>query len=102
MKSNIVRPIITEKSLSQASRGWFTFVALTHSTKQNLLSEIHTFFKVDPVEIRTTIMHGKMRRVGKKMSHRKLSDWKKVMVHLKNGQSIEAFNVAPEKTDAKK
>jgi ribosomal protein L23 len=38
-------------------------------------------------------MHGKVTRVGRKGKTIAKSDWKKVYVKLKNGQTIDAFQI---------
>lgn len=95
MEHVIIRPIMTEKSLTLAARGWYTFMAVPFARKEQIASEIHDIYKVDVVDVRTMIMHGKMRRAGKKMQAAKRQDWKKTMVRLKPGQKIAIFEVAP-------
>lgn len=91
----IIRPIMTEKSLTLAARGWYTFMADALARKEQIASEIHDIYKVDVVDVRTMIMHGKTRRVGKKAKPTKKQDWKKTMVRLKPGQKISIFEIAP-------
>jgi len=48
-------------------------------------------FKVDVVAVNTATVHGKTRRIGKKIG--KQSDWKKAVVTLAEGQRIERYFV---------
>ena len=96
MKQIIIKPVITEKSLSLASRGWYTFAVALASNKPEIAHAISDLYKVTVVEIRTMIMHGKERRSGKKQKRVTKSDWKKALVRLKEGQKIDAFEVTGE------
>lgn len=96
MIQTILRPIITEKSLSKVSHGWYTFAVDFTSSKPVIAKAIGDFYKVDVTDIRTMIMHGKERRAGRKMKRVRRSDWKKALVRLKEGQKIDSFETAPE------
>jgi large subunit ribosomal protein L23 len=93
MTNVLVRPLITEKSLTYAARGWYTFLVALLARKEDAARQIGAFYKVTVVDIRSSRMHGKMRRVGKKMKYSKKPDTKKVMVRLLEGQKIDAFEV---------
>lgn len=94
----IERPLITEKSLQLASRGWYTFVVDIAASKQSIGQAISSAYKVEVVTVRTVTMHGKVRRVGKRSVHVKRPNWKKAMVTLKKGQKIDVFEVTPPPT----
>ncbi|MFC1626599.1 50S ribosomal protein L23 [Patescibacteria group bacterium] len=98
MKQIITRPVITEKSLSLAAKGWYTFEVLITSNKGHIASEVSKLFNVDVLQVRTVSMHGKMRRVGKKMKHVQKPDWKKAIVQVKEGQKIDIFEVTPDES----
>ena len=87
------RPVITEKSLGLASRGWYTFAVAKHARKEAVAKLIERMYKVNVLSVRTIAMHGKMRRTGKKMIGKHKEDWKKAIVLLKAGQHIDAFEV---------
>lgn len=91
----IKRPIITEKTLTLAARGWYTFAVDTRASKEEVADAVTTFYKVTVEDVRTANMHGKIRRVGRMGRTMKKSDWKKAMVRLAKGQKIDAFEVAP-------
>lgn len=97
MKYVAIRPVITEKSLTLAAKGWYTFRTRTEISKKEVAAVIAKEYKVEVITVRTITMHGKVRRVGKKLSQIQKSDWKKALVQLKSGQKIDAFEVtAPE------
>jgi len=93
MKNVLVRPLITEKTLIYAAKGWYTFLVALLARKEDAARDISAFYKVTVIDIRSSHMHGKMRRVGKKMKYIKKPDTKKVMVRLAKGQKIDAFEV---------
>lgn len=101
MKQHILGPKITEKSLTQASRGWYTFLVDSKIDKASIASQIAKLYSVNVVEVRTINTKGKIRRVGKKMQKIRKADWKKALVKLKQGQSISAFDVTEEHTEKK-
>ena len=92
----VKRPVITEKSLMRASRGWYTFAVDIDASKPEIARAVNVAYTVNVTSVRTQTMHGKQRRVGKKMKTIQKSDWKKALVHLKEGQTIPVFEVAPE------
>lgn len=91
--NTLLKPLITEKSLRLVSKGWYTFATDRFARKNDITSAVKSLFHVDVTEIRTIVMKGKTRRVGKKMMHVKKSDWKKTMIRLKTGQTIDAFEM---------
>lgn len=93
MKTIIERPVISEKSLMQASTGWYTFAVSKLARKEDISKEIAASYKVDVIDILTRSMHGKEHRAGRKMTKIRKPDWKKAMVRLKPGQHIDAFEV---------
>lgn len=92
----IRKPLITEKSLSQAAKGWYTFAVSEAARKQDIASEVRELYSVTVTEVRTASMHGKERRAGRTMKRVRKSDWKKAFVHLSKGQTIAAFEVTQE------
>lgn len=101
MKSTLIKPVITEKTLTLAGRGWFTFMVKLTAVKGDIAHTVSTFYKVKVIEVRTMTMPGKMRRVGKGMKPRQQPHWKKAMVHLAKGQKIDVFEVTGAPTEEK-
>ncbi|KKW11434.1 MAG: 50S ribosomal protein L23 [Candidatus Gottesmanbacteria bacterium GW2011_GWB1_49_7] len=95
------RPIITEKSLGLASRGWYTFAVDKHARKEEVAKEIEKMYHVNVRSVRMVAMHGKVRRAGKKMMRIRKADWKKAIALLKSGQHIDAFEVTSKEEEKK-
>lgn len=86
----IRRPIISEKSLALAEVGSrYTFEVALMANKQEIKDAVQRLFKVTVREVRTMVMHGKVKRVGRFETKR--SNWKKALVTLAEGQKIEFF-----------
>lgn len=96
MKTIVIRPYITEKTLTLAAKGWYTFVVNNASTKQQIGDEVATLYRVTVRDVRTSSVAGKERRSGRKMIKARTSDWKKALVRLPAGQTISAFEVTKE------
>jgi|SRR3989338_3228252 len=92
----IRRPLITEKSLAQAAKGWYTFAVSEEARKQEIARDIGKFYSVTVTDVKTAIMHGKERRTGRARLLVRKSDWKKAFVKLGKGQTIAAFEVTQE------
>lgn len=97
LKSIIRRPIITEKSINQAGLGEYTFAVDKQATKGQIKQAVEQFFGVDVKQIRTLKLKGKTKRVLKTRKKIKLSNWKKAVVRIKEGQKIDCFEVGGEK-----
>ena len=95
MKINIIviRPIISERSLSDARRGVFTFEVVKNANKDLAASEISKLFNVKVVSITSEIIKGKIKSTGRKKLRVKRPDMKKVRVRLSTGQTIPLFEV---------
>jgi large subunit ribosomal protein L23 len=87
----LVRPIITEKSMTGTNSGRYTFAVAKAATKQEIAQAVAESFKVDVIAVNTSTVHGKTRRIGKKIG--KQSDWKRAVVTLAEGQRIERYFV---------
>ncbi|HEY8648770.1 MAG TPA: 50S ribosomal protein L23 [Candidatus Limnocylindria bacterium] len=87
----LVRPIITEKSMTGTNSGRYTFAVAKAATKQEIAQAVAESFKVDVIAVNTLTVKGKVRKVGKRVG--KQSDWKKAVVTLAEGQRIERYFV---------
>ncbi len=101
MNNTLIKPIVTEKSMNLAVLGMFTFRANVSADKTHIAQEIHTLYGVTVKEVRTMKMHGKVRRSGRRALPHTLPDWKKVIVRLSKGQTIDAFTLKTEKNEEK-
>lgn len=92
----IISPIITEKSMHDASKGKFTFKVSSNANKAGIKKEIEKRFSVDVVKVATSVMKGKMKRFGTKRLQSQTPNWKKAIVKLKDGQKIGLFELGGE------
>lgn len=88
----IIRPIITEKSIKDATFGKFTFQVGKEIDKNEIKKAIEGEFKVNVVDVATSIVKGKKRRFGTRRIEKLSSPWKKASVTLKKGQKIDLFD----------
>ncbi len=89
LRDIIIRPVISEKSYAQMAEGKYTFrVALT-ANKVQIRQAIEKIFNVKVDKVATMRVLGKTKRMGRTQGKR--SDWKKAIVTLKAGQTIEFF-----------
>jgi large subunit ribosomal protein L23 len=89
----IKKPIITEKSLNDATRGIFTFEADRSSSKLQIKKAIEETFAVHVKKISTVIMKGKKRMVGRKRQKVQEANKKRARVKLAAGEKIDLFEV---------
>lgn len=88
----IKRPIaLTEKS-SRLREGdnKVIFEVRPTANKIQIKSAIETLFKVSVLDVNTLNMRGKDKRMGR--GYAKLRNWKKAIVTLKQGDSIQFFD----------
>ncbi len=86
----VVRPLVTEKSTAQLERdGAYSFVVARDANKIEIARAIETLFNVKVRDVRTMQYRGKERRLGKFVGRR--AGWKKAVVRLQAGDSIEIF-----------
>ena len=86
----IHKPIITEKStIEREMYNIVSFAVDPRANKVEIKSAVETLFDVKVLEVRTSRVRGKTRRMGKHSGRR--PDWKKACVQLREGDSIEFF-----------
>ncbi len=86
----IRRPLITEKSnIGREEQNLVTLAVDPRANKHEIQRAVEELFDVSVIEVRTMRMPRKTRRVGR-TSGRK-PEWKKAIVQLAEGQSIEFF-----------
>ncbi len=86
----LVRPLVTEKSHEQLDRhGAYSFVVANDANKIEIAHAIEKQFNVKVKAVRTMRYAGKEKRMGR-FTGRKAS-WKKAVVTLVEGDSIEIF-----------
>ncbi len=86
----IRRPLLTEKSnIAREEENLATFAVDPRANKHEIRRAVEELFDVEVLEVRTMRQPRKKRRMGKHMGYR--PEWKKAIVRLAEGQSIEFF-----------
>ena len=85
----IIRPIITEHSYDMMARGVYTFEVAKDSNKVEIRQAIEAIFNVSVVKVNTLNVKPKPKRVRYQKGLTRT--WKKAMVTLKEGDTIELF-----------
>jgi large subunit ribosomal protein L23 len=85
----IKRPVtLTEKgSRLSDQHNQYLFEVDKRANKEQIRGAIETLFSVKVEKVRTLIVRGKMRRMGRGTA--KTQNWKKAIVSLKDGESIK-------------
>ena len=86
MRSILFKPQVTEKSLKEVNDSLYVFVVAPDSTKTQIKTAVEEAFKVKVASVNIVNRKGKMRRVGKKMTSKKLADTKMAYVKLSEGK----------------
>lgn len=86
------RPIVTEKSTILGETGRYTFEVDRNASKHDIARAVEWAFDVKVVKVNTMKVPGKVKRYGRRPS--KQPDWKKAIVSLAAGDSIQLFEGA--------
>lgn len=82
------RPLITEKSSAQMVDGVYAFEVDLDANKLQVAQAVRDIFKVKVAKVRTIRMKGRKNRRNR-FGYFNESDWKKALVTLEKGESIE-------------
>jgi large subunit ribosomal protein L23 len=89
----IRKPLITEKSTRQKEEGrQYVFEVHRDANKIEIQSAVERLFKVKVLQVRTSNVLGKTKRLGKRYGKR--PDWKKAILTLREGDRIDFFEGA--------
>ena len=87
----IIRPIITEASMSSLADKKYTFEVASDANKIEIKKAVEEIFKVNVEKVNTISVKSKNKRVGYHVG--KTSEWKKAIVTLKpESKTIEFFD----------
>jgi len=86
------RPLITEKSTTLQVEGKYAFEVDRAATKLQIKQAVEKAFNVEVTAVNVISMPGKKRRLGRR--ELQAHPWKKAVVTLKPGDSIEFFEGA--------
>ena len=88
MHEILVRPLVTEKGITKKEEErTLCFQVSSAANKIQVKQAVEKLFGIKVEEVRTANFEGKLRRRGRFAGYR--SDWKKAMVKLAEGQSID-------------
>ena len=86
----VKRPLVTEKGgLQKELHNQICLEVDRRANKVEIRRAVETLFKTEVVDVKTLNMKGKTRRMGRHTGKR--ADWKKAIVKLAPGKSIEFF-----------
>jgi large subunit ribosomal protein L23 len=88
----IKKPLVTEKTtLEKDARNIIAFEVSRDANKIEIKDAVEKLFKVEVTAVKTVNVAGKVKRFGKNIGKR--SNWKKAYVTLKEGSSVDFFEV---------
>ena len=85
----LIRPIITEKTTLLMQENKYTFQVPLNANKVEIRKAVESIFNVKVEKVATIRVLGKTKRMGRTIGKR--SDYKKAIVTLKAGETIELF-----------
>ncbi len=91
----LIRPILTEKMLKmQESEACYAFVVNKEANKIEIKSAVEKKFDVSVDSVRTVFVKGKTKRMNTKrgLTRGKRADWKKAIITLRSGDTIDFFS----------
>ncbi len=84
----IINPLRSEKgSAAQANENKYAFVVSKAANKEEIKKAVEEIYKVKVSKVNTMNVMGKWKRV--RLVEGRKSDWKKAVVQLKEGETIE-------------
>ncbi len=85
----LIRPLITEKTTALMETGKYVFMVAPTANKVEIAKAVAEIFKVKVESVNTVNVLGKVKRMGRNIGKR--SDYKKAIVKLAAGETIEFF-----------
>ena len=87
MYQTILAPLVTEKATALSEQNQVVFRVPLDATKPEIKAAVEGLFGVKVLAVNTLVVKGKTKRFKGRPGQR--SDWKKAMVKLAEGQSID-------------
>lgn len=81
------QPLVSEKAAIAEHRGSYTFVVAAEANKTTVKQAVKDLYGIMPTRVRIVNVSGKPVRFGRSIGRR--SDWKKAIVTLPKGKSIQ-------------
>ncbi len=87
--NTLIAPVVTEKTVAQT--GKYTFQVHADASKETVATAVKSFYGVDAVKVNIVNLPAKTRTVGRGRLINKRPEFKKAIVTLKSGQTLN-FN----------
>ncbi|MFH1620059.1 MAG: 50S ribosomal protein L23 [bacterium] len=89
----LIRPLLTERSVTLKDReNRYSFEVNLMASKPEIRGAVEKLFKVKVRKVCTSVVMGKMHRMGRFEGKR--PDWKKAIVTLEKGQKIDVAELS--------
>ena len=85
----LIRPLLSERSTDLMQEGKFVFVVDKRANKIQIAQAVKEIFNVTVLDVNTINVKGKTKRRGRMVG--KTASYKKAIVKLKAGETIEFF-----------
>lgn len=92
--SNIIQSIITEKSSRQQETGRYTFAVKRTASKEAIKKALNAIFNIEVEEVKTLLMPKKTRLLGQRRLWVKRPVFKKAIVKIKNGKTLDPNKIS--------
>ena len=89
LNESIIKPILTEKTMGYAASNKYVFEVGLDVSKGQVADELKHLFNVDVIDAHSSILPGKKKRKGKTAQFMKTAKRKRVIVTLKDGQTLD-------------
>ncbi|OGL96141.1 50S ribosomal protein L23 [Candidatus Uhrbacteria bacterium RIFOXYB12_FULL_58_10] len=89
LSGTIVRPLVTEKAAIIAHVGQYSFLVAPNANRVAVRAAIKAMYGVIPTSVNIQRVRGKFVRFGRTVGQR--SDWKKAIVTLPKGKTIDVY-----------
>ena len=86
----LIKPLITEKSTELMAEGKYVFKVAKAANKIDIARAVKEIFNVKVEKVNTVNVKGKTKRIGRTSGKR--ADYKKAIVKLAAGETIEFFS----------
>lgn len=90
-RSIIIRPIVSERSYDMIELNRYTFEVAKTAKKIEIAKAVEEIFDVNVTNVNTLNVKPKKKRVRRQAGYTR--SWKKAIVTIAEGESIELFNV---------
>jgi len=85
----LVKPLVTEKATNLGSESKYVFVVQNNANKIEISKAVNSIYGINPISVNIIKTKGKKKRHGKTIGKRK--DWKKAIITLPKGKSINVY-----------